>query len=70
MSQENFSQESLENLTEEEKKIISEAIEKLRDPWAHMPPKVKEFVARVSELAQDEAFIENLRKEILNRYGE
>lgn len=50
--------------------MINDALEQLKGGFDNLPPNIREFITRVSELAQDEVFIENLRKEILNRYGE
>lgn len=57
-------------MTEEEQELIDGVVNTLRQGINAMPPDLREMLIKITSLAEDEVFIENLRKEIINRYGE
>lgn len=58
-----------DKLSEEEAtKQIQEALE--RFDITNLPPEVMSLLEYFTELANDEAFLENLNKEIVKKYGE
>ncbi len=62
---------SSKELTEEEKRaILEETVEEVKDRLLNLPPHIVEILNQFTELSRDEVFIENLRKEIIKKYGE
>jgi len=58
-----------EKISEEEKRAkIQEALEQF--DLYNLPPEITSLLEYFTNLAEDEAFIENLNKEILKKYGE
>ena len=57
------------SMSEKDKRaMIEEAVKKI--DLLNLPPEIKQLLNKLSELANDKTFIENMQKEIVKKYGE